>query len=422
LKNQGFEVNDQYLVSSHIQDIQDWYDAWVSKRDQQVYGVDGLVIKINEKNLVDRLGYTAKAPRFAVAYKFPAQEATTVVENIVLQIGRTGILTPVAELTPVLVDGSTVSRATLHNESEIQRLGVRIGDTVVIEKSGDIIPKVKQVLPKLRKDGSRPFEVSDYLKKHNIEARKEVSDSGVITWRVSGDVNDEVTIQNLIHFCSKKGMNIDGMGEEIVRSLYQQGLISRPSDIYNLSYQQVIELPLFKQKATQNLLDGIETSRTVSFASFLFALGIRFVGEEMARIFAQHFGDIQAWMNASVEDFESLYGIGSKTAESTVAWLSEAENKEELERLRKQLNIVYKKHEGSQTLANLTFVITGSFEGYSRDQLKDMVNEYGGKVSASVSKATSFLLCGEKPGSKLDKAQQLGVEVLTIEEFLNKLQ
>ena len=421
LKEQGFGVNPDYLATSNIADIQKWYQAWVGRRHHQHYGIDGVVIKINQTNISNLLGYTAKAPRFAVAYKFPAQQKTTTIKDIILQIGRTGVLTPVAILSPVEVDGSTVSRATLHNESEIQRLDVRIGDTVIIEKAGDIIPKVKQVLLNLREKKSKAFLVQEYLRIHKIKATRERSDSDVITWRIVGDVNDEVQKQNLIHFCSKKALNIEGMGEEIVRSLYDAELIKKRSDIFKLSYDQVISLPLFKERATQNLLEGIKKSRDVDFHAFVFGLGIRFVGEEMARIYAKHFSFIKDWIKVSYEELENLHGIGSKTAEATINWLNNKSHQKELKTLLKELNIIYPKQSSiGQIFKGKTFVITGSFQNYSREKLRGMILERGGKVSSSVSKNTNAVLVGEKSGSKLKKAQELGVQVISIQDFLKR--
>jgi DNA ligase (NAD+) len=418
LSEQGFQVNQHYLVSDDISEHQKWYESWVDMRNEQSYGVDGVVIKINQVNICRLLGYTAKAPRYAIAYKFPAQQKTTVVKDIVMQIGRTGVLTPVAELEAVEVDGSTVSRATLHNESEIKRLGVRIGDTVIIEKAGDIIPKVKQVVESLRSEDSKEFSVEDYLKEYQLKAQREVSDSGVITWRVDVNSSDEVRIRNLIHFCSKKALNIDGLGEEIVRSLYYSGFVKERSDIFKLSFDQLMSLPLFKEKASQNVLDGIDEARNTDFAPFIFSLGIRFVGEEMARIYAKHFGSVEVWSQASYEDLESLHGIGAKTAESTIKWLSEKENQKELEKLLAELTINYTQSSEEQVFEEQTFVITGSFENYSREDLKTMIIDRGGKVSSSVSAKTNFLLAGKKAGSKLKKAQELGVATIGIEEFL----
>lgn len=422
LRKQGFTVNEHHLESDDISAHQKWYESWIEKRGKQSYGVDGIVLKVNQTQARETLGYTAKAPRFAIAYKFPAEQKTTVVQDIVMQIGRTGVLTPVAELTPVSIEGSTVSRATLHNVSEIKRLGLSIGDTVVVEKSGDIIPKIKKVLTALRPPSAHPFNVNQYLKKQNIPAHQEISDSGVEVWRVKGDKNDEVTIQNLIHFCSKKGLDIEGMGEETIRALYTSGVIRTRSDIFQLSYDDIIALPLFKEKATQNLLNAINESRTVDFDSFIFSLGIRFVGEEMARIYARSFTSVTQWRNATVSNYEGIHGIGVKTAASTAQWMSDPTNQRELDILERELTIVYPQAPtDEQVFTDTTFVITGSFDEYSREEIKEMITKRGGKVSASVSSSTNYLIAGEKAGSKLSKAKDLGVPVVGIEAFLSMI-
>jgi len=420
LKNQGFQVNEEYLVTADLEEIQTWYLKWVLLRQHQAFGIDGLVIKVNEKKAVKVLGFTAKAPRFAIAYKFPAVEVTTTINDIVLQIGRTGILTPVAELAPVLIDGSVVSRATLHNESEIIRLDARIGDTVIVEKSGDIIPKIKKVILNLRPNNTEPFNVKEYLRKNSIHAKKEISQSGVFTWRIDGKDNDEVKIQNLIHFCSKQAMNIDGMGSELVRLLYTHSYIKKASDIYSLKYEQLIKLPLFKEKASMNLLEAIEQSKKVDFDAFIFSLGIRFVGKEMARIYAKHIDSANDLPKMSLEELMSFHGIGRKTAESTVVWFSQKENITEYFSLLSILDIQYVKV--TQTsLANISFVITGTFEEYSRDELSEMIRKNGGSVLSSVSSQTNYLLAGEKAGSKKQKAQDLDVSIIDIDQFLSML-
>lgn len=416
LKKMGFQVNEQYLVSSEISDIQKWYEKWIDIRHKQAFGIDGIVIKVNEKEATKALGYTAKAPRFAIAYKFPAVQSVSEVEDIVFQIGRTGVLTPVAQLKPVFIDGSMVSRATLHNESEMKRLDIRIGDTVVVEKSGDIIPKIKQVLVDMRSKGSKAFSVEEYLKEHDLDAQREVSPAGVITWRLKEGNHQELLVQNLSHFCSKKAMNIDGMGEEIVRALLEHGLIERASDIYALSFDDVISLPLFKEKATNNLLSSVEASRKVSFDAFIFALGIHFVGQEIARLYAKHIKSAEDLMKTSFEELIAIDGIGEVTAQSTISWFEQQDNMKEYQKLVDILDIQYTESTGGK-FENLTFVITGSFDDYSRDELSDIIRKRGGKVSSSVSVKTSYLLAGEKAGSKLAKAEKLGVTVLDINDF-----
>lgn len=417
LREQGFHINPEYKGVNTIEEIQEYYHSWVDKRSEQPYGIDGVVIKINDTKLCKRLGYTSKAPRFAIAYKFPAVQKTTIVKDIIMQIGRTGIMTPVALLEPVHIDGSQVARATLHNQSEINRLGLYVGDTVVVEKSGDIIPKIKNVLPSLRPDNAYQFSVASYLKEHGIKAAKDVSDAGVITWRVTGG-HDEVQIQKLIHFCSKKALNIDGMGDEIVRTLYEHGYITHPSDIFSLQYDDIIRLPLFKEKATNNLLGAIEAARTVPIDRLIFGLGIPFVGQEAARIYAKAFLSLDTWIHTEYDALIHLHGIGEKTAEATIHWLADQENQQELKRLQQELSIQFNDEPESLVLDGASFVITGGFDRYTRTELSNMIREHGGVVRSSVSSSTSYVLAGSKAGSKKDKAQELGVDIIDIDTFL----
>ncbi len=416
LQENAFVVNSHYLHTQDIAEIQKYYESWITQRHQQEYGIDGLVIKINNKKIAQTLGYTAKAPRFAVAYKFPAEQKTTIVHDIILQVGRTGILTPVALLEPVEIDGSLVSRATLHNEDEIRRLDVRIGDTVIVEKAGDIIPKIVRVFKKMRPKGTKAFHFEEYCRAHNITARKEISDAGVATWYVA-DEHDEVQIQKLSYFCSKKAMNIEGMSEQTVRLLYEHGLIKTFSDIYQLRYEDIIQLPLFKEKATRNVLEAIEKSKNVSFSAFITALGIKHVGEEVATIYAQHFQDAEALMNAPYEEIVSLYGVGEKIAQSTVDWFQNEKNRKEYKKLLSIVHIKKEQKVHNKQIQGKTFVITGTMKNFSRDELKELIRKHGGKVSSSISSKTDYLIAGEKAGSKLRKAQELHVPIISEADF-----
>lgn len=420
LERNNFSVNNEYIITDNIKDIQRYYESWTKKRHSEQYGIDGMVIKINNNKICNLLGYTARAPRFAVAYKFPAEQKTTKVVDIITQIGRTGILTPVAILEPVLIDGSTVSRATLHNEDEIKRLDIRIGDTVIIEKAGDIIPKIKSVILGLRDNKVKIFSLKSYFKENNIKAHSEVSNSGVVAWYVSDEKNDEINIMSLSYFCSKKAMNIDGMSEQTVRALYDVKLIARFSDIYKLKYNNLIELPLFKEKATRNLLNAIEKSREVDMASFITALGIKHVGEEVATLYSDYFKNPEELIFAKYNNIVDIYGIGEKIAQSTIDWFQDSENLLEYKNLLKILHF-RKVEKSSKIFAGMSFVITGTMEKNSREDIKKIIKDNEGKVSSQVSSKTSFLIAGEKVGSKLKKAKELNVEILTEDDFLNKL-
>lgn len=421
LKKLGFNVNPTYKLCKNIDEIEKYYQDWIHKRESQEFGVDGVVIKINSKRICETLGYTAKSPRFGVAYKFPAEEVTTEVVDIAVQIGRTGALTPVAHLRPVLVAGSTVSRATLHNQDEIDRLDVRIGDTVIIRKAGDIIPEVLQVLKDLRTGREKKFYIPDYAKKHNLQIVKEKSgkdDSAA--WYIKDKNHAKILLENMIHFVSKKGMNIVGMGEKIVEFFMEEGLVTERKDIYELKAGDMTGLEGFKEKSIQNLLTAIEESRTVELSKFIYSLGIRHVGEETAELVAEEFKMITNLKRATFEKLEAIDGVGSIVAHSIINWFSDKENSRELDALLPHLRI--KKVEGKikNTLSGKVFVLTGTLSGMSRDEAKKYIKDLGGKVSSSVSKETSYVVAGIDPGSKYDNALKLGVKIINEREF-NKL-
>jgi len=419
LINMGFMVNKHFLVTHSLKDIQEFYNHWVNIRHDQSYGIDGLVIKMNDKNLCNTLGYTAKAPRFAVAYKLPAEQKTTRIVNVTFQIGRTGVVTPVAELEPVAIDGSTVRRATLHNMDEIRRLDLRIGDTVIIEKAGDIIPKIKEVLIGLRSGDEEQVDIETFAKKQDLHLRKEISSAGVISWYVDEN-NVEVLVQHLIYAVSKKALNIDGLGEKQVRALFSAGYIEKVSDIFELQYDDIISLPLFQEKATTNLLDAIKSAKEVSLSIFITMLGVRHVGEEVARLYAQHFQTLDDLMAADYKTLIDIHGIGPQIAESTIDYFARVKNQQEVKKLRKVLTIkeVVNNHNGS--LSNLSFVITGTLDNYSRDELKEIIISMNGKVISQISGKTNYLITGTKAGSKLSKAQALGVPILSEDEFISQ--
>lgn len=419
IKKHNFRLNHEYLYTENIKNIQSYYESWVSRRHDEEYGIDGMVIKINNKKICSTLGYTAKAPRFAVAYKFPAEQQTTKLLGISFQVGRSGILTPVAELEPVLIDGSLVSRATLHNEDEIKRLDVRVGDTVVVEKAGDIIPKIKSVFVGMRDGTQKAFSVKDYFEQEGIFAHPEYSDAGVVTW-YADNADEEVFVRKMSYYVSKKAMNIEGLGEKNIRALYEAGLICSLPDLYSLKFDDIIALPLFKEKATNNLLNAIEKSRDTSFSRFVTALGIRHVGEEVAEVLAQNFNE-NTFAKASYDEIVALHGLGEKIAQSIVDWFAHEKNQKAYHQLLSFIRFVVEKKEVSQIFQGKVFVITGTLAGLSREEVKKIIKENGGKVSSQVSSKTDYLLLGEKAGSKLTKAQELDVAILSEKEFLEKL-
>ena len=466
LKKLGFKVNPHYKLCKSIEEVQEFYESWTEKKDKQEYEIDGIVIKINSRALQEVLGYTGKAPRWGVAYKFPAQKVTTIVEDIVVQVGRTGALTPVAHLRPVRVAGSVVSRATLHNEDEINRLDVRIGDTVVIHKAGDVIPEVVEVLTRLRTGKEKSFKMPEKcpicgssITRQVIGVDKSKSQKlkakNLETSAAHYCVNPKcfaVENQKMIHFVSRKGFDIVGFGEKIVEQLMNEGLIADVADIFELTAGDLEPLERFAEKSAQNLLDAIEHSKKISLKKFLYAFGIRYVGEETALLIAgaienQSLGTshqftsklqnsdyeiknlkniIEIFPQITIEQWREIKGIGEKSAESLAAWFADKENITLLKRMH-QLGIFIEfsseaNEAKSYKLAGKTFVLTGELTNFTRDEAKDMIRESGGAVSSSVSKKTDYVLAGENAGSKLQKAQELGVKIIDEEEFRKLLE
>lgn len=417
LEQAGFTTVPGRALCANLAEIQQQYDAWKEKGRQQQFGVDGLVIKINSMKIAKQLGYTAKAPRFAIAYKFPAEEVTTIVEDIVLQIGRTGAVTPVAHLRPVAVAGSTVSRATLHNIDEINRLDVRIGDTVVIKKSGDIIPKIIKPLERMRNGQERVFDIMQYASSHGLDiAREQTNDGQSAAYFVTDKNLQAVQIERLIHFVAKKAMNIVGLGDKVVELLVSQGLINEPADLFELTVGDIKNLEGFQDTSAEKLVTAIQNARTVSLGRFLFALGIRHVGEETAFLLSQTFGSLQSVLTASPEELTSIDGIGSTVAESIRKWQADTVEQDKLQRLLQYVTITADKAE-SASLAGKTFVLTGTLTTMDRDEAKRLIQSNGGKVSGTVSGQTDYVVAGDNPGSKLGKAESFGVPVLDEDKF-----
>jgi len=413
LKELGFEVEPHSKLCKTKEDIQDFYTTWSEKKHSQQFNIDGIVIKINSKKIHDVLGYTGKAPRFGVAYKLPAEEKTTIVEDIDVQIGRTGALTPVAHLKPVQIDGSMVSRATLHNQDEIDRLDIRIGDTVVIKKAGDIIPEVSRVLTDLRNGKEKKFSIEQFAQKKGWEIYKEkTGKEDSAAWYISAEGNDEIQIQKIIHFVSKKGLNIVGFGREYVRTFYQENLIRTIEDVFSLREEELLKLSGFKQKSVTNLLKAIEESKQVPLSKFLFSLGIRHVGEETAVLLSKHFGNLQKISTASFDELTAVDGIGDIVAQSIVEYFDTTDLSGVLSHL-----VLIKDTTNSQKLEGKTIVVTGTLQNMSRDEIKETIRQHGGTVASSVSKNTDFVVVGENAGSKKDEAEALGIKILSEDEF-----
>lgn len=421
LKKLGFRVNPHATVCMTIEDIISFWQKWGKKKDTEDYLIDGVVIKVNEKKYQDTLGYTGKAPRFGIAFKFPAEQTVTVVEDINLQIGRTGILTPVAYLKPVSVAGSTVARATLHNADEIERLDVRIGDTVVIQKAGDVIPDIVHVLTDMRTGKEKKFIFPTHFPECGDDGRVE---------RIPGQVAHRCVNKNsyaqhkrkLYYFVGKHAFDIDHCGPKVIDLLLEHGLISVASDLFLLSKDDLVKLPRMGEKSADNLLESINKRRMISLDRLLVALSIPGVGEETARDLAKVFQTLPDLMNASFEEISALYGVGDIVSESIVEYFSDKENRHTIALLLKEVTVqVLQKKNTKQKLFGKKFVLTGTLTSLSRDEAKEKILTLGGEVSGSVSKKTDFVVAGENPGSKFDDAQALGVAVLDEKAFLTLL-
>jgi DNA ligase (NAD+) len=415
----GFSTNPHATVCHSLEEVHDFYTTWTQKRHSLDYELDGIVIKINDRNIQNVLGYTAKSPRWGVAYKFPAEQVTTLVEDIVLQVGRTGVLTPVAHLKPVRVAGSTVSRATLHNEDEIRRLDVRVGDTVVIQKAGDVIPDIVRVMTELRTGKEKKFVWPTVVPICGGDGSIERI-PGQSAWRCVSKNSFEQQKRKFYHFVSKKSFDITDMGPKVVDMLMEQNLISEYADIFTLEKGDLLDLPRFAEKSVDNLLQAIQKSSRVTLPRLLVGLSIPQVGEETAHDLAQQFQTIENIRHATFEQLEKMSGIGPIVARSVVDFFKSEENKKILDNLLQVITIMagVSKTNILQKFTGQTFVLTGTLSSMTRDEAKEKIRERGGEVSSSVSKETDYVVAGENAGSKLTNAQKLGVTILSENEFL----
>lgn len=417
LKKLGLPVNEHARLCKSLKEVNLFYETWYQKHESLPFGVDGVVVKVNDIRLQNALGYTAKAPRFGIAFKFPAEQATTVVESIELQVGRTGVVTPVAHLRPVVIDGSTVSRATLHNEDQIKRLDVRVGDTIILQKAGDIIPEVIEVILALRPKGTKsyafPKSVDGCGGDGNIERIP-----GESAYRCVTLDSDFLHRQRLYYFVSKSALNIDGVGPRIIDMLLDTGLINHHYDLFTLEVGDLKDLPGFKERAAQNVVTAIASAKKVPFYRLLVGLSIEHVGEETARLLAKYFGSVDELRSADTETIAAIHGIGDTVAQSVTTWFSSKKNQSDLTELLKYIEVVESENVQSTALAEKTFVLTGTLDTLSRDEAKDMIRESGGTVSSTVSKNTDYLVAGKDPGSKYEKATALGVLILDEKKFM----
>jgi DNA ligase (NAD+) len=407
----GLKVNPHRKLCHSLQEVIDFYRHWEEHRDDLDYEIDGVVVKVNSIGLQAKLGSTSKSPRWAIAVKFPARQATTRLLNIRVQVGRTGALTPVAELEPVLLGGTTIRNATLHNEDEISRLGVQINDRVLLERGGDVIPKVVSVVE--RPPDRIPFEMPSRCPVCGGEVYRE---EGEAVRRCLSQTCPAKLKESLLHWASRRAMKIDGLGERLVDQLVAKDLVHDVSDLYNLKTEQLEELERMGRKSAENLRKEIEASRSLEFWRLLFGIGIRHVGERTAQILAKHFGSIEALEQASKDDLERVYEIGPKLAESVYQFLRQPENRALIERLRaagfSMKAETTEAQSGQQHLSGKTFVLTGTLDTMTREEAAALIEARGGRVSSSVSKKTNFVVAGRDSGSKLEKARSLGVEVL----------
>ena len=421
LKNLGFSVNEQAKKIIGIKQVVDFIEFWSEKRKELPFNTDGLVVKINNRDKFSKLGIVGKQPRAAIAFKYSPEEATAVISDIVVSIGRTGIATPVAVFAPIQLAGTTVRHASLHNADEISRLDIRIGDTVVVFKAGDIIPKILRVLPELRPKNAEIFNFEKELSKQFPEIEF-YRPEGEVAYRAKG-LNSELILKKTITFyASKAGLDIENLGEKNVNLLVEKGLIRDLADIYNLQKNDLLKLERFAELSVNNLLQAIESSKNPELAKFIAALGIRHVGGETAKILAEKFISFENLQNAELEDLLSIDGIGEKVAESILAYFSDDEN---LQILNKMFDFGVKvqnfaKNEG--VLSGKNFVITGTLKEMSREQAAEKIEMLGGKFQKSISKTTDFLVVGEKVGAtKIEKAKKLGVKILEEDDFLEML-
>lgn len=420
LREIGFLVNPNRQLCDSLEDVYQYCQNWEIKRKNLPYLTDGVVVKINSYSLQTTLGFTQKFPRWAIALKYPAEEAPTVVEDIIVNVGRTGAVTPMAVMKPVQLAGTTVQRATLHNCDRIAELDLRIGDTVVIRKAGEIIPEVLRVLHDLRPAHSQPYKFPEYCPECNS---KLVHPHGEAIIRCLNSSCPAIIKGSIVHWASRDALDIKGLGEKIVVLLRENNLVNSIADLYSLTVEQIANLERMGDKSATKLIKAIEESKKQSWSRVLYGLGIRFVGSVNAQLLTEHFDNVDELAQASVADLEAIYGIGTEIADSVEQWFKLDANQELIERLKKA-GLQFSKNKNISKQNNLTgkiFVLTGTLATLKRNEAKKLIEQVGGKVSNSVSAKTNYVVVGEKAGSKLTKAQELGVKQLTESELLTML-
>ncbi|MGA8222086.1 MAG: NAD-dependent DNA ligase LigA [Candidatus Acidiferrales bacterium] len=409
-----FRASDDWEILHGIEEVEKYLNFWESKREKLPYEIDGIVIKVNEIALQNELGFTSKAPRWAIAYKYPAHQETTVVNEIKVQVGRTGVLTPVAYLEPVQVGGVTVSRSTLHNMDEIERLGLHAGDTVLVERAGEVIPHVVKVVKHGKEE--KPFRMPEKCPECGTRIHH---DEGEVAYRCVNVSCPARRRESLLHFAGRHAMNIDGLGDKLVDQLVEKGLVKDFADLYKLKLDSLAGLERMAEKSAQNLLDEIAASKKNSLARLIYALGIRFVGERTAQLLSDHFASMDKLAEATDEELKEVTEVGPKVAEGILEFFSEPANRKLIDHLRAAgVNMKGERQAPKDTkLAGKTFVFTGTLAHRSREEAEALVGSHGGKAGGSVSKKTSYVVVGADPGSKFDKAKSLGVPILDETQF-----
>ncbi len=418
LKKLGFNVNPIRVVCNNLQDIKKTIEEIGEKREKLTFGIDGAVIKIDNLKFREILGSTAKTPRWAIAYKYPPEQKETILKDIICQVGRTGVITPMAILDPVKVAGSTISKTTLHNEDFIKEKEIKIGDTVVIQKAGDVIPEIVKVIKEKRTGEEYNFEMPEKCPVCGAEAIREEGEAAV---RCTGIECPAKLFRNLVHFVSREAMNIEGLGENIIQQLLENGLISNIADIYELKFEDIASLKKNGKKFAQNLIDSINESKNSDLYRLITALGIRHVGGKASKLLARKYKTIDNLTKATFEELSEINDVGEVMANSIIEFFTQDQTLDLIHKLKLAgVNTVSLQEENTDNrFEGKTFVLTGSLENYTRKEAEDIIEKFGGKTSSSVSKKTDYVLAGNEAGSKLSKAESLGITVISEDEFSN---
>ncbi len=428
LKGLGFKINKHNKYCKNLNEVLKFREHWIRERENLDYEIDGIVVIINNNEVFEKLGIVGKAPRGAIAFKFPQLEATTKVLDIKVQIGRTGAITPVATLEPVQVSGITITRATLHNEDEIKRLGLKIGDTVIVGRAGDVIPDIIKVLQELRSGKEKSFKMPNHCPSCQTKLSRLGRDPAVAGEKILRCPNQKCFARqrrNFYHFVSRSAFNIGGLGPKIIDRLLDEGLVQDPSDLFELKEGDLARLERFGEKSAENLIKSIAEKKEITLIKFIYSLGIRNIGEETAVDLTKYFGSIKRIKEAKLEDFDSISNIGPIVAKSVFEWFKNKDNLKFLNKLEKVIKIKNifsaKIFMGKEKLKGLSFVLTGSLESMTRDEAKQKIRELGGNVSEFVSLKTNYVVVGKKSGSKAEKAKNLGIKTIIESEFLKLL-